>query len=144
MDFFYPGFHAGLDETRIADGAQERAGELLLKGRVFHAVTPSTYDETLYFFASGTPTERELDLAFELLKPVVNEDIFATAEIEKMLKRIGCPPPELMLRSDTTAAIGRRILQAMMDKEREKSDSTGSGVELGARKESVAPHIDRC
>jgi vanillate O-demethylase monooxygenase subunit len=117
MDFFFPGLHAGLDETRIFDEADVRAGELLVKGRVFHAVTPSTFDETLYFFASGAATERDLDLAYEVLKPVVDEDVFATAEIEKMLQRTGTPPAEFMLKSDTTAVLGRKILQTMMDKE---------------------------
>jgi len=118
MDFFFPGFHAGLDQTRIPEGAGEKTGEILVQGRAFHAVTPSTFDETLYFFASGAPTERELDMAFQVLKPVVDEDIFVTREIENILQRIGTPPAEFMLRSDATAALGRKILQAMMDAER--------------------------
>jgi hypothetical protein len=49
---------------------------------------------------------------------VIDEDIFASAEIEKMLDLYdGEPPPELMVKSDTKAVVGRRMLQAMMDAE---------------------------
>jgi uncharacterized protein with von Willebrand factor type A (vWA) domain len=62
-------------------------------------------------------TEAELDSMQEYLHSVVAEDAFATAEIESMLTNLGYVPSELMLRSDSTAALGRRALEAMMDKE---------------------------
>lgn len=117
MDFYAPGFHAGLDETTIPESDPEQGGKLLRAAKVWHAVTPSTPDETLYFFAMSNLGGAELDFMFDYLKPVVDEDVFATEEIEKMIKRLGTLPPELMLKSDATAVRGRRMLQAMMDAE---------------------------
>ena len=57
----------------------------------------------------------------ESLKSVVAEDVFATEEIERIVSTIDELPAELMLRSDTTAVQGRRILQAIMDAEREQN-----------------------
>jgi Vanillate O-demethylase oxygenase C-terminal domain len=54
----------------------------------------------------------------DALRPVVEEDAFATEEIEKIISTLDELPDELMLKSDATAVQGRRILQAMMDKER--------------------------
>ncbi len=51
------------------------------------------------------------------MQPVIAEDVFATEEIEKILKRSGRLPPELMIKSDVTAVQGRRMLQAMMNAE---------------------------
>jgi hypothetical protein len=48
---------------------------------------------------------------------VIDEDVFASEEIEKMLQLVGGRPRELMLRSDELAVQGRRLLQAMMDAE---------------------------
>jgi len=116
MDFYAPGFHAGLDETVILEGP--RAGELINAAKVWHAVTPAAPDEAYYFFAMSTTEEERLDFMYDYLKPVVDEDVFATEEIEKILKRMGDRlPPELMLKSDATAVHGRRLVQAMMDAE---------------------------
>ena len=65
----------------------------------------------------GRMTEAELDFMEEYLRSVVAEDAFATAEIENMLSTLDYMPDELMLRSDTTAVLGRRALEAMMDRE---------------------------
>jgi phenylpropionate dioxygenase-like ring-hydroxylating dioxygenase large terminal subunit len=116
MDFFFPGFHAGIGETRIGAG-HARAGEILVTSRVWHAVTPATRTTTNYFFAMGSPDRRGVDDLVEILRPVVQEDVFATEEIEKILATLDEVPPELLLRSDATAVRGRRILQAMMDNE---------------------------
>jgi vanillate O-demethylase monooxygenase subunit len=64
-------------------------------------------------------SQDRLDRAKISLKPVLDEDAFATEEIEKIISTLDELPPELMLKSDQTAVQGRRILQAMMDKERE-------------------------
>lgn len=48
---------------------------------------------------------------------MLDEDIFATEEIEKIILRSEQLLPELMIRSDTTTVEGRRILQRMMDLE---------------------------
>jgi phenylpropionate dioxygenase-like ring-hydroxylating dioxygenase large terminal subunit len=116
MDFFFPGFHAGISEITISEG-HARAGEVFRTARVWHAVTPGTRTTTNYFFSMASPDRKGVDDAFEYLKPVVAEDVFATEEIEKMISMVDSLPQELMLKSDTTAVQGRRILQKMMDRE---------------------------
>lgn len=116
MDFYLPGFHSGLDETRIAKSAGGD-GAMLNEGKVWHAVTPSKKNTTLYFFAMGSTSEEKLDFMYDYLKPVVAEDVFATEEIEKIITEVDELPPELMLKSDATAVQGRRLMQAMMDRE---------------------------
>jgi phenylpropionate dioxygenase-like ring-hydroxylating dioxygenase large terminal subunit len=118
MDFYFPGFHAGIGESRVPEG-QERGGEVIHSSRVWHAVTPAKTRTTNYFFAMGSTDHDNLDYMMERLKPVLEEDIFATVEIEKIIGTVDDLPPELMLKSDGTAVIGRRKLQAMMDAERD-------------------------
>ncbi len=117
MDFHLPGFHAGIGDMLYPGDHPEHAGESIVKSRVYHAVTPSTYRSCLYFFAMASPDEAGLDQMYKLLKPVIDEDKFATEEIEKMLAIIGENPDELLIRSDRNAVEGRRMLQAMMDAE---------------------------
>lgn len=140
MDFYLPGFHAGLDETHVPQDHATRAGECLRSARVYHAVTPGLRNTTNYFFAmGGNTTEAELDFMHEYLKATVAEDIFATVEIENMLARIDHIPTELMLKSDTSAVMGRRALQAMMDRE------VGAGAHrLGAPSAASAATEDSC
>ena len=116
MDFFFPGFHAGIGDTRVSEG-QARAGEVLVSSRVWHAVTPGKRSTTNYFFAMGSENRAGVDDLVEMLRPVIAEDVFATEEIEKIIATMDEVPPELLLRSDTTAVLGRRVLQAMMDAE---------------------------
>jgi len=116
MDFFYPGFHAGIGDSRVAEG-QPDAGRPLTCSRVWHAVTPATRTTTNYFFGMGSPDREGVEFMVEYLKPVIAEDVFATDQIEKIVSTLDEVPPELMLRSDTTAVLGRRVLQAMMDQE---------------------------
>jgi vanillate O-demethylase monooxygenase subunit len=119
MDFYLPGFHAGLDEFSIPENHPTRAGELLSVNRVFHAVTPGKLDTVNYFFAMGGKlTHEDLARNKEFLRPVVEEDAMATREIEEMLTTLVYSPDELMLKSDAGAVQGRRKLQAMMDRER--------------------------
>ncbi len=120
MDFHAPGFHAGLHDTYVSKSDRERPGELLQSSKVYHAVTPATRTTCQYFFAYGGPSDEYVDAYSKSLWPVLDEDKFATEEIEKILQKSESLPPELMLKSDGTAVIGRRILQDMMDQEREK------------------------
>jgi len=117
MTFFAPGFHAGIDDTFIVTDDPERAGECINSAKVFHAVTPATRNETNYFFALGGTSEAQVEALKISLWPVLDEDIFATEEIEKIVQASEQLPPELMIRSDTTAVEGRRMLQRMMDAE---------------------------
>jgi phenylpropionate dioxygenase-like ring-hydroxylating dioxygenase large terminal subunit len=118
MDFFAPGFHAGIGDTLIAQ-SEAGAGEYLHRGRVWHGVTPSTKHSSWYFFAMTVPSLDDVERARNATLPVLDEDILATVEIEKIVAGIGesALPQELMIRSDQTAVMGRRMVQAMMDRE---------------------------
>lgn len=121
MTFFAPGFHAGLDDTFVVADHGDRGGECINSAKVFHAVTPATRHETNYFFALGGTSDPQVDALKHALWPVLDEDIFATEEIEKIVQRSEQLIPELMIRSDTTTVEGRRILQRMMDLESQAS-----------------------
>ena len=116
MNFYYPGLHAGFDESLLPEGHPE-AGKVLRKSRVFHAVTPSTEDTCYYWFGMAQPHGEGLDEAFVYLKPVVEEDVFATAEIEKALQRSGGRIQDHSKMSDRNETRGRRLLQRLMDEE---------------------------
>lgn len=128
MDFYLPGFHAGINDIRVSHGNAVRAGEELMRTRIFHAVTPETGRSCHYFFAQASSTEETLDRSFEYLKPVIAEDKFATEEIEKMLAIVGEEPEELLIRSDRNAVEGRRMLQAMMDAEQAGEDPASAAA----------------
>jgi vanillate O-demethylase monooxygenase subunit len=117
MDFFFPGFHAGISETRLrSDGTAP--GREVVSSRVWHAVTPAQRTTTNYFFAMGSKDRQGIEDLVDLLRPVIAEDAFATEQIEKMVATFGPElPTELLLKSDTTAVQGRRILQALMTAE---------------------------
>ncbi|MBO9670128.1 MAG: Rieske 2Fe-2S domain-containing protein [Sphingobium sp.] len=121
MDFYFPGFHAGLAEVSIAT-SQPGGGEVLSANRVWHAVTPGTRTTANYFFAMSSHSMEALASARTNLAPVIDEDVFATEEIEKIVNTLDTIPPELMLKSDQTAVMGRRVLQAMMDREMASQD----------------------
>ncbi len=95
----------------------ERGGELLRTSRVFHAVTPG-HAHLMHLFLRVQLADREgLEFMKDYLRPVIEEDKFATEEIEKMLAIVGESPPELLIKSDRNAVEARRMLQAMMDDE---------------------------
>jgi len=116
MDFYLPGFHAGISEIHHAAGTP-RAGEPIHRARIYHAVTPSTHDRSYYWFASGNRRGSAIEFIRENVRQVIAEDIFASEEIEKMLKLLGHSPKELMIRTDEGAVRARRRLQQMMDAE---------------------------
>lgn len=118
MDFHLPGFHAGIADVTYPADHSETPGKPISTIRVFHAVTPATHERCYYFFGQGTPNGEGLENSKQFLKPVLEEDIFASEEIEKMLKLVGGRPDELMIKSDHNAVEGRRMLQEMMDAER--------------------------
>jgi len=131
MDFFFPGFHAGIGEMQLPRDHAE-AGKVLRTSRVWHAVTPATKTSCIYFFAMSGESQDALDRAKISLEPVLAEDRFATEEIEKIITTLDEVPPELMLKSDTTAVQGRRILQAMMDREKAEALAAGERAEAAA------------
>jgi phenylpropionate dioxygenase-like ring-hydroxylating dioxygenase large terminal subunit len=117
MDFYLPGFHAGIGDMQVARSNPVRPGEVLSINRVYHAVTPETRTSCHYFFAMSVAKGAPPETMKEYLRPVIAEDKFATEEIEKMLSIVGEEPHELLIKSDRTAVEGRRMLQAMMDAE---------------------------
>jgi len=117
MDFYLPGFHAGIGDHFYSSDAPEKEGQLLQKGRVFHAVTPSTFTSSYYWFGLATTDPDAEQGARVDLAPVLAEDVFASEEIEKSIVLAGGSMAELMIKSDKTAVLGRRMLQEMMDRE---------------------------
>lgn len=117
MDFYLPGFHAGIEETRVPGDVPDRGGQIISSNRVFHAVTPATTTSCTYFFAANSIDRHNLQFMKDYLRPVIDEDKFATEEIERMLAIVGENPPELLLKSDRNAVEARRMLQKMMDDE---------------------------
>jgi hypothetical protein len=59
------------------------------------------------------------------------------ARLWNMLQRTGTPPAEFMLKSDRTAALGRKILQTMMDKELSNQGLASAGRNCPGAAKSV-------
>jgi phenylpropionate dioxygenase-like ring-hydroxylating dioxygenase large terminal subunit len=118
MHSYLPGFHTGTTEVLVPESHPERGGERLMWNRVYHCITPCTPRTSLYHFAVAVPDEVDTVAMKAALDPVIDEDVFASEEIEKIIDLYdGNPPPELMVKSDTNAVEGRRMIQAMMDAE---------------------------
>jgi hypothetical protein len=116
MDFHAPGLHAGFSEMNYPDG-HERAGAVLRRINVFHAVTPATRNTCYYFFAMASRNVAQIERMREYLKKTVAEDIDASESIERMLAINGEPQREVVKFSDRNAVRGRMLLQKMMDAE---------------------------
>lgn len=118
MASFLPGIHVGITEVGYPESHPQAPGEPIVRNRVYHAITPATPRTCYYHFAVAVDDTVDVEQMKRSLAPVIDEDIFASVEIEKMIDLYdGDPPPELMVRSDTNAVEGRRMLQAMMDAE---------------------------
>lgn len=119
MDFYAPGFHAGIGDLNVAESQGEDAGRPLMVTRVFHCITPATRHSSYYFFANAKAGSTDGEV--ESLNKVIDEDVFASVEIEMLLATLEDEnePKELMIRSDHAAVEGRRMLQALMDREAE-------------------------
>ncbi|WEK45933.1 MAG: aromatic ring-hydroxylating dioxygenase subunit alpha [Candidatus Andeanibacterium colombiense] len=118
MESHLPGMHCGVTQVSYPDDHPQAAGVLITNNRVYHTITPSTPRTTYYHFAVAVEDGTDIEGLRIGLGPVIEEDIFASAEIEKMIDLWdGDPPPELMVKSDQNAVEGRRMLQAMMDAE---------------------------
>jgi phenylpropionate dioxygenase-like ring-hydroxylating dioxygenase large terminal subunit len=118
MHSYLPGFHTGTTEVLVPENHPERGGERLMWNRVYHCITPCTPRTSLYHFAVAMPGHIDTAQLKASLDPVIDEDVFASEEIEKIIDLYdGSPPPELMVKSDTNAVEGRRMIQAMMDAE---------------------------
>ncbi len=118
MKLYLPCLHVGYDRFVRAESASERPGQPLGQIKVFHAITPATSHTAHYFHAMSRNFKRN-DEAYgraliEGVLPTLDEDMFATGEIEKMLGRFERIPQEILLRSDSTCVNGRRLFEAMI------------------------------
>jgi vanillate O-demethylase monooxygenase subunit len=133
--FHAPALHVGANLTwkTTPDGPCE--GVLLLNNTVYHAVTPATRHSAHYFFARTAIHPADTDnqaAAKAAIAHVIDEDIFATREIERMIANME-RPRDLLTRGDQAVSRGRLILQKMMMRERE------AGAAAKARRKEAAP-----
>lgn len=118
MASYLPGHHVGITEVRYPASHPQAPGELVSRNRVYHSITPSTPRSCYYHFAVAVDATVDHEQMKRSLGPVIDEDIFASVEIEKMIDLYeGDPPPELMVKGDRNTIEGRRMIQAMMDAE---------------------------
>src|SRR5690606_26498219 len=80
-----PGLHCGLTLVRYPADHPQAAGELIARNRVYHTITPSTPRTCYYHFAMAVAEGTDVERMRASLAPVIDEDIFASVEIEKML-----------------------------------------------------------
>jgi vanillate O-demethylase monooxygenase subunit len=121
MKLHMPCLHAGYDHFyRAGDHSPEGT---LGKVSVYHVITPATRHTAHYFFAAGRTFMKD-DAGFGAgmltgLQAVIEEDLFATREIERMIQAQGDTlPDEMLLAADATCVRGRRLFTAMIDRER--------------------------
>lgn len=116
MDFHVPSLHAGIGDFLYPED-HPKAGESIGGSRVFHAVTPATHRSCHYFFGISAADPAQIAVMKDYLKPVIDEDIFASEEIEKMLAIVGENPREILTQGDRNVTRGRHKMQKMMDAE---------------------------
>ena len=121
MKLYLPCLHVGFDNLFRATTIAERAGEVLGRIKVYHAITPATRNTAHYFFALGRTFKRD-DAAFgqamlDNISKVVEEDLVATREIESMINGLGGAPDEVLLKADATCVRGRRLFEGLIRKE---------------------------
>lgn len=115
-NWFAPSLHFIYEDFQRSANDPQAPGEMLLRGRIFHAVTPATRHTCHYFFASGrdksSGEDREAVVA--AVRPVLDEDIFAVVEIEKMVQAAGGNPKDVLLRADAHCVSGRRLMERLI------------------------------
>lgn len=117
MKLHLPCLHVGFDDFSKPDG--EKLGNV----RVYHAITPATKHTAHYFFALGrdfaTEDEGLTQAMMAGIMPTIEEDMFATQEIERIIQGLGEAPPEILIRADATCVQGRRLFEAMIRREKD-------------------------
>jgi vanillate O-demethylase monooxygenase subunit len=125
MKLYLPCLHVGYDKFTRAASASSDGGVPLGQIRVFHAITPATTHTAHYFHAMSRDFQRGDEAYGKALisgvLPTLDEDMFATGEIEKMLGRFDPVPQEVLLRADTNCVNGRRLFEAMIRSEKQSS-----------------------
>jgi phenylpropionate dioxygenase-like ring-hydroxylating dioxygenase large terminal subunit len=117
LRFMAPSLHHGTDEvySRNADGSR---GKNIGSVHIIHAVTPATRTSCHYWFAVGhnwshLPDEFTAMFASKIA-PGIEEDAYATAEIERMIQQEGGRPTEILLKADHVAVRGRRVMEKLI------------------------------
>lgn len=117
--FHAPALHVGINRVTVAEGSGKEAGAMLNHSIVYHAITPATETRCHYFFAHTLLHPADPERQREAIGPigqVIEEDIFATEEIERLIAgREGVR--DLLTGADIAVSRGRQMLQAMMDAE---------------------------
>ena len=136
IDFMFhaPGFHVGINKTWETSADGPAKGKLLLDNTVYHAVTPATRHTAHYFFARTAIHPKDMDgqvMSAQAIAGVIEEDLFATREIERLIANMD-RPRDLLTRGDVAVTKGRLVLQAMMTREKE-----AEGTMKGTRKRST-------
>ena len=117
--FYAPCMHVIWDSISKLDpetGKAEPLGALLH----IHAVTPATKNTAHYFqgegqdFSHTEPCLAEVFRSSELVSKALDEDVSATRLIEQSIAACHGRIPEVLLKADKAAVLGRRILQAMI------------------------------
>lgn len=130
MKLYLPCLHVGFDNLFRATTVDERAGEVLGRIKVYHAITPATRNTAHYFFALGRTFKRD-DAGFgqamlDNISKVVEEDLVATLEIEAMITGLGGAPDEVLLKADATCVRGRRLFEGLIRKEQARAAAPGA------------------
>lgn len=86
-------------------------------------MTPDSCHTNHYVFGMASPDAQGLDRMETYLTKLIDEDIFAAEEIEKMLAGLGPNPKELMVKNDRNAVEGRHLLQKKMEAENARAGS---------------------
>ncbi|CRM38089.1 Toluene-4-sulfonate monooxygenase system iron-sulfur subunit TsaM1 [Pseudomonas sp. 37 R 15] len=114
--FYAPSLHFIHEDFYAPGQSPEQGHSSLMRGRIFHAVTPATKDTSHYFFASGRDksTGEDLETLIRAVTPVLDEDIFAVEEIERMIKTSEKELKDVLLRADANCVAGRRLMERMI------------------------------
>lgn len=132
IKFFFPCLHFAYSRFTRASTVSDQPGAHVGQALVYHAITPATRHTAHYFFAMSRDFARDDDaLGQKLLSkllPTLDEDMFATGEIEKMITRLGYAPKEILLKSDTTCGHGRKLFENAIRRELDSVESSRPGV----------------
>ena len=143
LKFMAPSIHFGSDDVYSLDDAGSR-DQCIGAVRIVHAVTPATKTSCHYWFAVGHSWKHmpeQFDQMFAgKLAPGIEEDAYATAEIEKLVQHKHGHPSELLLRADHVAVRGRRIMENLIRAEQLATEQAGLGEsgEAGEREQYEA------
>lgn len=122
LRFMAPCLHHGTDDvfTRNEDGSR---GKNIGSVHIIHAVTPATKTSCHYWFAFGHNWNHMppgfTEMFAGALAPGIEEDAYATAEIERLIQHAGGRPSEILLKADHVAVRGRRIMEKLIAAESE-------------------------